>query len=59
LILILICVFAFRLSAERRSEKKGKKAPGFKLEDLDGKLVDLKSFRGKGPIIVSFWATWS
>ncbi|MBZ0200866.1 MAG: TlpA family protein disulfide reductase [Ignavibacteriaceae bacterium] len=36
----------------------GKSAPGFKLEDINGKLVSLSSLTGKAPVIVSFWATW-
>lgn len=35
-----------------------KKAPDFKLDDIDGKKVELKSFSGKGPVLISFWATW-
>lgn len=35
-----------------------KKAPDFKLDDIDGKKVELKSFAGKGPVLISFWATW-
>lgn len=34
-----------------------KKAPNFTLEDLDGKKVELQSFKGK-VILLSFWATW-
>lgn len=35
-----------------------KKAPNFKLDDIEGNKVELKSFAGKGPILISFWATW-
>jgi cytochrome c biogenesis protein CcmG, thiol:disulfide interchange protein DsbE len=35
-----------------------KKTPNVKLEDLDGNKVQLKSYLGKGPVLISFWATW-
>jgi peroxiredoxin len=36
---------------------KGKSAPEFSLEALDGKTVRLADFRGKG-VLLNFWATW-
>lgn len=38
--------------------KRGSAAPGAVVESLDGKSVDLKSFVGKGPVLIEFWATW-
>jgi len=35
----------------------GKPAPAFSLKSLDGKTVDLASFKGK-PVVLDFWATW-
>ncbi len=35
----------------------GKKAPGFTIKTLDGKLVSLSDYRGKA-VVVNFWATW-
>jgi thiol-disulfide isomerase/thioredoxin len=32
-------------------------APTLRLEDMDGKLVDLVSYRGR-VVLVNFWATW-
>lgn len=32
-------------------------APEFAIEDLDGRTVALKDFRGK-VVLVQFWATW-
>ena len=34
-----------------------KKAPDFKLQTIDGKTVQLSSFKNKD-VIVDFWATW-
>lgn len=36
---------------------KGKKAPDFELETLDGETVNLSDFRGE-KVMVNFWATW-
>jgi len=39
------------------SPLKGKMAPAFSLEDLNGKKVSLASYRGKA-VLINFWATW-
>jgi thiol-disulfide isomerase/thioredoxin len=31
---------------------------GLRLQDLDGKTVELASYLGKGPVVLDFWATW-
>ncbi len=36
---------------------KGKMAPSFELQTLDGKPVTLDEFRGK-PVLINFWSTW-
>src|SRR5699024_1704074 len=36
---------------------KGKKAPDFELETLDGETVKLSDYKGE-KVIVNFWATW-
>ncbi|MGQ0539318.1 MAG: TlpA family protein disulfide reductase, partial [Gemmatimonadaceae bacterium] len=38
--------------------KRGTSAPGAIVETLDGKSVDLKSYFGKVPVVIEFWATW-
>ncbi|MFN7019179.1 MAG: TlpA family protein disulfide reductase [Fimbriimonadales bacterium] len=35
----------------------GADAPNFRLETLDGKVVELSQLRGK-PVFIDFWATW-
>jgi cytochrome oxidase Cu insertion factor (SCO1/SenC/PrrC family) len=35
----------------------GSMVPDFQLNDLNGKQVSLKDFRGK-PVLLNFWATW-
>lgn len=49
---------AFTVLAQEGEIKSGKKAPNFKLEDLDGNYIELKNLIGKGPLLISFWATW-
>jgi cytochrome c biogenesis protein CcmG/thiol:disulfide interchange protein DsbE len=39
------------------SPLKGKPAPAFALEDLNGKKVSLASYKGKA-VLINFWATW-
>jgi thiol-disulfide isomerase/thioredoxin len=36
----------------------GAKAPGAKVQTLDGKPVDLSTYIGKGPVVLEFWALW-
>jgi thiol-disulfide isomerase/thioredoxin len=36
----------------------GAKAPGAKVQTLDGKTVDLASYIGNGPVVLEFWALW-
>lgn len=36
----------------------GNQAPDFILKSIDGKNVQLSSFRGKKSVVVNFWATW-
>lgn len=43
--------------AEIKPIKGNPQAPHFILEDLDGKKIDFKTFRGK-VVFLNFWATW-
>src|SRR5271168_2048807 len=38
-------------------QMRGKVAPGFTLETVDGKKVSLSDYKGR-PVVVNFWATW-
>lgn len=58
ILLILIALFVIPLSAQDEKELTGKKAPEFKLENINGKIVSLSKITGEGPVIISFWATW-
>ena len=60
--IILLLIFAFIVSlpviAQNEEDITGRKAPNFKLTNLDGKYVELNNETGNGPILLSFWATW-
>lgn len=49
---LVMFVFLFTVSYSQ------KKAPNFVLEDINGNKVELKTLAGKGPVLISFWATW-
>ncbi|MBI2417390.1 MAG: TlpA family protein disulfide reductase [Ignavibacteriales bacterium] len=60
--LVIACMVLFATAtiifAQDPAALTGRKAPDFKLEDIDGNIVGLKSSLGKGPVLISFWATW-
>ena len=56
--LIFVFVVSLPLIAQNEDDITGRKAPNFKLVNLDGKYVELNSISGSGPILLSFWATW-
>ncbi|HZR31095.1 MAG TPA: TlpA disulfide reductase family protein [Terriglobales bacterium] len=59
----VMLAFAPYLSKRRASidnpatELKGKPAPDFSLETLDGQTLHLSDYRGKA-VLLNFWATW-
>lgn len=59
---LVIHIFAilFLMAAVPASAQniKSKVAPDFTLPDMDGNMVTLSDVYGKGPIYISFWATW-
>lgn len=40
------------------SQNDGKKVPSVQLTNLNGKPVNTANLSEKGPIVISFWATW-
>ena len=42
---------------EVKAPKDRKKAPDFKLKDMDGRSVELADYKGK-VVLLNFWATW-
>ncbi len=52
--LVFVMISAVIVSAQGL---KGK-APDFTLPDLNGKNIRLADVLGKGPVFISFWATW-
>ncbi len=57
IILILFISLPF-FSFAQDELSQGKTAPNFKLESLDGNNFELTQALGKGPVLLSFWATW-
>ena len=58
LAVVLLSITSVSFSAELLTALPGKpEPPGFKLPNMDGKMVDLKHYRGQ-PVIINFWATW-
>src|SRR6516164_9181025 len=37
---------------------RGRAAPNFSLDSLEGSRVSLAEFRGKKKVVVSYWASW-
>ena len=54
LFVIIICFSAFA-----QPDPDGmRKGSNFKLENLEGDIIELETELGDGPILLSFWATW-
>lgn len=58
LALVAVALSATSLFAQDTGIALGEKGPGGPLETLDGKIVDLTTYLGKGPTVLEFWATW-
>lgn len=54
----LILIVILFVSENIFSQETGRTAPSFSLENLNGDYVDLKDLISKGPVLISFWATW-
>ncbi len=46
------------LGAQESGIAVGARAPAVKVNDLEGKPVDLGQYIGKRPVFLEFWATW-
>ena len=57
-LVILILIISFPIIAQSEGDITGRKAPNFKLSNLDGKYFELNQETGNGPVLLSFWATW-
>lgn len=65
IVAVSLMLFIAPYAARRRAgdnggngaELKGRTAPDFTLESLDGKTVRLSDYRGKA-VLLNFWATW-
>lgn len=55
---IFMLFISLPILAQNEEELTGRKAPNFKLVNLDGKYVELNKETGNGPLLLSFWATW-
>ena len=58
LILILIIGLLNTNELLCQENQVGRKAPDFSLENIDGGTISLKQLVAKGPVLLSFWATW-
>lgn len=52
-IILFILIIAASAGAEQEDA-----ALDFTLEDIEGELLSLSDFLGRGPILIDFWATW-
>lgn len=58
LLALLPLVGVCELQAQESGIAVGTLAPAVKVNDLDGKPVDLGQYIGKRPLFIEFWATW-
>lgn len=52
--LLLCCASAGAAPVESNTRR----APSFRIRDLEGRTLVLDSLRARGPVLVDFWATW-
>jgi peroxiredoxin len=57
-IILTSLLIAFGLTLAAYGQAINSKAPDFTLPDLNGNNVKLSAVLGKGPVFISFWATW-
>lgn len=58
-LLVVGLVFAFStFSQDEKHILEVKKLPSVELKTMDGKSVNMAELGFKGPVVISFWATW-
>ena len=55
---IISILLSTAISAQDNHSSTSKKLPSVKIKDMDGNQVNTAELGLKGPIIISFWATW-
>lgn len=56
---ILMVVSLFSVNAQEQVKQKGDKVlPSVPLKDMNDKIYNTSDLGFKGPVIISFWATW-
>ncbi len=58
LVLALGCLFLFNSFGQEETAQSTKKLPAVQLKTMDGKSVNTAELGLKGPVVISFWATW-
>jgi len=57
-LIFILLMFAVVILAQENEKQSSGTAPNFELEDMEGDIYELNDFLGKGPVLLSFWATW-
>jgi peroxiredoxin len=57
-ILFIFSVVAFCTASFAQDHETGKKLPAVQLKNMEGKSVNTGELGLKGPVVISFWATW-
>jgi peroxiredoxin len=56
--IFVICLLGFLTAGLAGQEVQTRKIPDFTLTDIEGRIFNLYKNLGRGPVYVSFWATW-
>jgi thiol-disulfide isomerase/thioredoxin len=57
-LLLALPAASHSLGAQESGIAVGARAPAVRINDLDGKPLDLGQYIGKRPVFLEFWATW-
>ena len=59
IISVIILLLSLSVLTLAQPDSEGfRKGPNFKLENIEGDIVELNEELGEGPVLLSFWATW-